>query len=94
MKKDFINEIDSRYDVLPKQFGLFMNLVGSFYHVKKKVLKEEWPTYTMRYLRKIGREILHRVEDEDFQELKNFRDAKINEYLNLFSEDEINEYFK
>ena len=94
MKKEYLREMKLTYDVLPKEFGLFMNLVGSLYQVKKKVLKEDWPTYTMRYLRKIGREILHRVEDEDFQELKEYRDYKINEYLSIFSEDEKNEYFK
>ena len=94
MKKEYLREMALVYDVLPKEFGHLMNLVGSLYQVKKKVLKEEWPFYTERYLRRIGRVILHRVEDEDFNELKDYRDYKINQYLSIFNEDEINEYFK
>ena len=95
MKKEDLREMALIYDVLPKQFGHLMNLVGSLYHVKKKVLKEEWPSYTERYLRKIGREVLHRVwDDEEYEELKNYRDFKIYEYLSIFSEDEINDYLK
>lgn len=94
MKKEYLREMALVYDVLPKEFGQLMNLVGSLYHVKKKVLKEEWPTYTERYLRKIGREVLHRVwEDEEFNELKDFRDYKIYQYLSIFTETDINEYF-
>lgn len=94
MKKEYLREMALTYDVLPKEFGHLMNLVGSLYQVKKKVLKDEWPHYTERYLRKIGREVLHRVEDEDFNELKDYRDYKIYQYLSIFSEDEINDYFK
>lgn len=94
MKKEYIKEMALIYDVLPKQFGSFMNLIGSLYKVEKNVLAEDWPNYAERYLRKIGREILYRAwDEEEFNELKNYREYKINLYLSIFSEDEKNAYF-
>ena len=81
-------------EITPKAFNNLMTHVQLHYDMKKRNMRDGWRYYATAYLCELVREIILPLESLSTARACCRRDTIINEYLNSFSEEMVNEYFK